>query len=203
MKARVRIRTVVIVVVVVVALVSLPAWAVDVEALVRGIDTVPSPETVAALDDQDLAALLAVADDVHAPLVHRVRALRLAAGAAAPAPAAFDAAVDDVIARWLVSSERELRVQAAWAAVERAKRARRDLDVAGELLTAADPALREVGALALWREGSPAAREQLEARLAREHDVDVATVLRARLARWPRASVRAPTLPSSARQRRR
>jgi hypothetical protein len=175
-----------VVVVAVLLLVAAPALADDVEALLRGIDTVPPPERVEALSAESVRALLAIANDEGAVQVRRVRALRLAAGAAGRGRAD----VDDTIERWLGARERELRVQAAWAAHGRAVREGRGLQTAVSLLRAGDPALREVGAIALAREGTPVGRRHLTAQLEQETDADVKTVLRARLARWPRASTR-------------
>ena len=184
---------------VVAALASPPVLAIDVDALLCGVDVVPPPEVVAALSPADRAALLAIAIDDHASVLRRARAFRLVVGSATERRDV----VDDVIARWLQSPDRELRVQAAWGSVVRGARAGRAVDVAAALLSSIDPALREVGAIAAWRDGSRAARRYVEARLAIERDVDVAAVLRARLARWPLVPTSAPAQPSTPGHRRR
>jgi hypothetical protein len=155
----------------------------DVATLLRGIDDVPPPDFAASLSPDEQRALLALAVDDDVPCAARARALRLVAAVAAD-DIASDRAVDVAIARLSDSAVRELRVQAAWAALARAARRAKTIDVAAALLHHRDPALREVGAVALWRDGSKAARAHVEARSATETDADVSVVLRSRLARW-------------------
>jgi hypothetical protein len=170
---------------------------VEVDALLRGVDDVPPSTLTASFSRAVVASLLAIAGDDGEGLVRRARALRLAA-AAPDFGAANDVDVDGTVARLLVSPERELRVQAAWARVARAARAGGATDAAGALLSSADPALREVGAIALWREGSSTAKRVAQAHLAVERDPDVAVVLRVRLARWPAAKPTTTSAPTAA-----
>jgi hypothetical protein len=159
---------------------ALPAPA-PVDALLAGIDS-PPPSRGTALSVDERAALRAVAFDATQAVLRRARALRLFAEAAA----VDEVVVDDDLAALQAGVTGELRVQAAWARVDRAARAGRVLTLAVALLAHEDAALRAVGALAAWREGSPAARRAMAARLTVERDDDVTTLLRARLARWRR-----------------
>jgi len=172
-----------------------PPSPAPLDALLAGLDS-PPPVWGPALAPDERAALRAVALDATQPLLRRARALRLfAAGAAADA----DVVVDGDLTALQAAATGELRIQVAWARVDRAARAGHVLAVALPLLAEDDPALRTVGALAAWREGSPAARRALAARLGVEHDDDVAMLLRARLARRPRraSSTAPPSSPSS------
>jgi len=161
-----------------------PPSPAPLDALLAGLDS-PPPVWGPALAPDERAALRAVALDATQPLLRRARALRLV--------------VDGDLTALQAAATGELRIQVAWARVDRAARAGHVLAVALPLLAEDDPALRTVGALAAWREGSPAARRALAARLGVEHDDDVAMLLRARLARRPRraSSTAPPSSPSS------
>jgi hypothetical protein len=147
--------------------------------LLAGVDDLPGPDT-AVLAPATRDALRAVATDEAQPTLRRARALRLFA-AAAPID---DWNVDPLLSALRLDPDPEIRVQAAWAGAERAARAGGTLAFARRLCADGEPALREVAVLALWRDGSEAARALLRERLAVEQDPAVAMVLRTRLTRW-------------------
>jgi hypothetical protein len=168
-----------------------PADVRAARALLVGTDDVVVPAAPAEL----VPALRVIAQDVAAPRLERVRALRLWAAAATTAD---DAEVEGaLVGLQEQTADRELRVQAAWARVERARvRDRRGsagttpstdavLAVGRGLLASSWTELREVGVLALWRSCSLAARAAVTERTIKETDATLAAVMQARLRRWP------------------
>jgi hypothetical protein len=155
---------------------------VHVEALLGGIDSMPAPSALSAITSSDQLHLRSLALDRRVALLTRIRALRILAGTTNNTHSSVD--VDGALAMLLTAPERELRVQAAWATLDRARRSGVALAAAVRLATDPDPAVREVGIIALWRDGSPAARAVVVQRQGEETNATVIRIIHARLARW-------------------
>lgn len=140
--------------------------------VLRGIDSLPAP---AALRATSTSALQAVALDEAQQPTHRARALRLLGVRDDVDPAVF------VVLRH--SPTRELRVQAAFAEGDHARRAGQLLPFARALLLSPEAEMRSVAVTLLARERTAAARAILIGHV--DVDVGIAQQVRGRLRRWP------------------
>lgn len=153
--------------------------------LLRGIDQVPTAAAVAAAD---VSALIAVALNDEAKLVHRARALRLL-GVRARVGHGDDIDVDaDVVAAIVTlrsSPIASLRVHAALAQGALAARQEQLLPFAVALLLDDDAEMRRAALTLLWVDRTQGARAVVRAHALCEKNAELLHLAQARLASWP------------------
>jgi len=149
-----------------------PSASAPVLDVLRGIDSLPAP---AALRSTSTSVLQAVALDEAQQPRHRARALRLIGVRDDVDPLVF--------ATLRQSATRELRVQAALAEGDHARRRGQLLSFARTLLRSDDVDMRSAAVTLLAREKTVGARAVLAAHV--DVDVGVAQQVRGRLRRWP------------------